>query len=220
VKVDFRFGYRWPIETNEMKNSNNGRTVAAYENYARRYAANVAPPSGSGASALRRLAEMLPSGGHILDIGSGPGWDADFLEGLGLRVHRTDVTRSFRDFQAERGQQVDALDLLTDRIAGTYDGILMLCVLQHFERTELNGVLRKLVDALKDQGAMLLSYPVGEDEAWENTASGDYRVVRWPDAALDERLRLSGFVVVWEHSESGDEGPWRTVLARKTQPAN
>src|SRR5688572_14379453 len=204
VKVDFRFGYRWPIETNEMKNSNNGRTVAAYENYARRYAANVAPPSGSGASALRRLAEMLPYGGHILDIGSGPGWDADFLEGLGLRVHRTDVTQSFRDFQAERGQQVDALDVLTDRIAGTYDGILMLCVLQHFERTELDGVLDKLVNALRNDGAMLLSHPVGQDEIWEHRASGDYGVVGWSSHALVERSRLAGFLGTGAKSEAGD----------------
>jgi 2-polyprenyl-3-methyl-5-hydroxy-6-metoxy-1,4-benzoquinol methylase len=214
--VDSLFGYHCQIENIDVKNCNNDRTVAAYENYARRYAANVSPqPSESGASALRRLAAVLPSGGHVLDIGSGPGWDADFLEGLGVRVHRTDVTKSFRDFQAERGQQVDALDVLTDEIAETYDGILMLCVLQHFERTELDGVLHKLVNALRDRGAVLLSHPVGQDEFWEHTASGDYRVVRWSSAALDERLRRSGFVVTWDKSEDSDEGPWRTVLARK-----
>lgn len=217
MKVDCHFGYRWPIENNDVKNSNNGRTVAAYENYARRYAANVSPqPSESGASALRRLVDMLPSGGHVLDIGSGPGWDADFLEGLGVRIHRTDVTQSFRDFQAERGQQVEALDVLTDEIVQSYEGILMLCVLQHFERTELDGVLHKLANALKGEGAMLLSHPVGEDDFWEHSASGDYRVVRWSSAALDERLRRAGFVVTWDKSEDGDEGPWRTVLVRKT----
>ena len=200
-----------------MKNSNNGRTVAAYENYARRYAANVSPqPSQLGASALQRLANIVRSGGHVLDLGSGPGWDADFLEGLGVRVHRTDATKSFRDFQAERGQKVDALDVLSDEIAGTYDGIVMLCVLQHFERTELNVVLHKLVTALRDEGAMLLSHPVGEDEFWEHTASGDYRVVRWSSAALNERLQSAGFLVAWDDIEDEDEGPWRTVLARKT----
>lgn len=162
------------------------------------------------------MADMLPSGGRVLDIGSGPGWDADFLEGIGVRVHRTDATESFRQFQTERGKQCDALDVLKDQIAESYDGILMLCVLQHFERNELDGVLCKLVKALKSEGAMLLSHPVGEDELWEHTASGDYRVVRWSSAALDERLRRSGFVVAWDQSEDGDEGPWRTVLARKT----
>jgi SAM-dependent methyltransferase len=218
--VDFHFGYHWPTENHHVKNSNNGRTVAAYENYARRYAANVSPqPSESGALALRRLADMLPSGGHALDIGSGPGWDADFLQELGVRLHRTDVTKSFRDFRAERGQRVDALNVLTEQIAETYDGILMLCVLQHFERTELDGVLHKLGNALRDQGAMLLSHPVGAGEFWEHTASGDYRVVKWSSAALDQRLRRSGFVVTWDESEDGDEGPWRTVLARKVSQA-
>jgi SAM-dependent methyltransferase len=199
-----------------MKNVNNGRTVAAYENYARRYAAAVAQtPSDSAAASFRRLVDVLPAGGRVLDIGSGPGWDADFLEGLGLRVHRTDVTAAFREFQAERGHRVDGLDVLVDDIAETYDGILMLCVLQHFERSDLDAVLRKLANALKDEGALLLSYPLGEGEFWEHSSSGDYRVVRWSSAMLDERLQRAGFTVEWDTSDDGEDGPWRTVLARK-----
>lgn len=210
------------LETNEVKNAmpnehaNNGRTVAAYEGYARRYAEVVSPePSDSAAATLRRFADVLPSGGRILDIGSGPGWDADFLEKLGVRVHRTDVTAEFRNFQAERGHQVDALDVLTDEIAETYDGILMLAVLQHFERTDVDAVLRKLVNALKENGALLLSHPVGEDEFWEGS-SGDYRVVRWSRAMLDDRFQRSGLTVLWDKSEEpGNEEVWRSVLARK-----
>jgi 2-polyprenyl-3-methyl-5-hydroxy-6-metoxy-1,4-benzoquinol methylase len=201
-----------------MPNSheNNGRTVAAYEGYARRYAEVVSPePSESAAATLRRFAEMLPAGGRVLDIGSGPGWDADFLETLGVRVHRTDVTAEFRTLQAERGHQVDALDVLTDEIAETYDGILMLAVLQHFERTDVDAVLRKLVNALNENGALLLSHPVGEDEFWEGS-TGAYRVVRWSGAMLDDRLQRAGLTVLWDKCEEpGDHGVWRSVLARK-----
>lgn len=212
------FGFRWRTEHSNVKNANNGRTVAAYEKYARSYAAAVSQqPSESGAASLRRLADTLPAGGRVLEIGSGPGWDADFLEGLGVRVHRTDATAAFREFQAERGHQVDALDVLADEIAETYDGILMLCVLQHFERSELNAVLQKLANALKDGGALLLSYPLGEDELWEHTSSGDYRVVRWSSAMLDDRLQRTGFTVAWDACDSGEDGPWRTVLARKSR---
>jgi SAM-dependent methyltransferase len=199
-----------------MKNVNNGRTVAAYENYARRYAAAVSQqPSESGAESLRRLAAAMPAGGRVLDIGSGPGWDADFLEQAAVRVHRTDVTAAFREFQAERGHQVDALDVLSDEIAETYDGILMLCVLQHFERSEVNAVLRKLLNALNADGALLLSCPLGEGESWEHTSSGDYRVVRWSSALLDDRLHSAGFAIVWDTCDDGEDGPWRTVLARR-----
>ena len=164
---------------------------------------------------MRRLADMLPAGGRVLEIGSGPGWDADFLEGLGVSVHRTDVTVAFRDFQVERGRRADALDVLTDEIAESYDGILMLAVLQHFERTQLDAVLHKLANAMSGEGALLLSHPVGEGEIWEHTAFGDYRVVRWTSAGLDDRLQRAGFTVTWDLCEDGDEGPWRIALARK-----
>ena len=76
-------------------------------------------------------------------------------------------------------------------------------------------VLRKLASALKDEGALLLSYPLGEGESWERTSSGDYRVVRWSSAMLDERLQCSGFIVAWDTFDDGEDGPWRTVLARR-----
>lgn len=194
----------------------NRRTIEGYERCARDYAAEVPrEPSLAAAAALRRLADAIPPGGQVLDIGSGPGWDADFLETLGVRVHRTDVAAAFREFQAERGKRVDPLDLLADDIPGRYHGILMLCVLQHFERTQLDAALRKLAGALSDAGVVLLQYPEGADEFWEHGASGDYRVVRWARDALDGRLALAGFAVEWEAAIDGRDGSWRSVLARK-----
>lgn len=197
--------------------SSNRRTVAAYEKCAHDYAASVSSqPSAATAEALRRFVEALPSAEGVLEIGSGPGWDADFLEALAVPVRRTDVTQAFCDFQALRGRQAEVFDLLTDEIAGRYAGILMLCVLQHFERADIDGVLGKLAQALVADGALLLSYPMGDDEFWEHGESGDYRVVRWSDAGLDERLRRAGFMVGWESRFDGRDGPWRSVLARRT----
>lgn len=197
---------------------NNRRTVAAYEKCAHDYAASVSPqPSAAGSEALRRLAGALPSGDGVLEIGSGPGWDADFLEALGVPVHRTDVARAFCEFQAQRGRRAEVLDLLTDAIEGRYAGVLMLCVLQHFERGDIDGVLRKLAQALVPEGALLLTYPLGEGEFWERGDSGDYRVVLWSDAGLDERLRHAGFAIDWESRFDGRDRPWRNVLARRTR---
>lgn len=194
----------------------NQRTVAGYERCARDYAASVdSTPSPTGAAALRQLAAAVAPGGRVLEIGSGPGWDADFLETLGLDVHRTDVTAAFREFQAERGKRCDPLDLLADEIAGTYDGIVMLCVLQHFERAQLDPALRKLAQALNAGGALLLMYQEGDDDYWEHGDSGDYRVVRWTPDAMDARLAQAGFAVAWASTNDGRDGPWRSVLARR-----
>src|SRR5690242_17385233 len=113
-------------------NDANRRTIEGYEACARDYAAAVDPhPSGVGEAALRRLADGLPRGARALEIGSGPGWDADFLETLGVVVDRTDITAAFRAFQAERGRIVAPLDVVEDALPGPYDAAVALCVLQH-----------------------------------------------------------------------------------------
>ncbi len=64
--------------------SANRRTIDSYERIAREYAKDTAPdPSGAAGfsgEGLRRLVEALPAGGTVLEVGSGPGWNADFVE--------------------------------------------------------------------------------------------------------------------------------------------
>lgn len=117
----------------EDPSGNNRRAVADYQCSVRGYVATVNGRPSASAEALRRLAARVAPGACVLEIGSGPGGDADALEALGIDVHRTDVTAAFCDFQAERGKRCDRLDLLTDRIDARYGGAMMLCVLQHFE---------------------------------------------------------------------------------------
>lgn len=196
--------------------ANNQRTVAGYERAARDYAAETASStSPDGGAALRALADALAPGARVLEIGSGPGWDADFLESLGLDVHRTDAAATFCELQAERGKCCDLLDVLVDPVAGRYDGIAMLAVLQHFERAQLEPVLRKLAQALGVGGTLLLMYPEGDGEHWEGDASGEFRLVRWTPEAMDARLAQAGFAVTWEQTFDGRAGSWRSVLARR-----
>ena len=199
----------------EERSGNNRRAVADYQCSAREYVATVNGRPSASAEALRRLAARVAPGACVLEIGSGPGWDADALEALGIDVHRTDVTAAFCDFQAERGKRCDRLDLLSDRIDVRYGGAMMLCVLQHFERSQLKGALRKLAGALDAGGPLLLMYPEGDDEYQEHGAAGDYLVVRWTPAAFDAHLARAGFEVAWQHTIDGRGGSWRTVLAQR-----
>jgi hypothetical protein len=194
---------------------NNRRTVADYERSAREYVATVDGRPSAGAEALRRLAAAVKPGTRVLEIGSGPGWDADALEALDIEVHRTDAAAAFCDFQAERGKHCDRLDLLSDRIDRRYGGAMMLCVLQHFSRAQLGGVLRKLAGALDAGGPLLLMYPEGDDENLEHGTAGDYQVVRWTPPAFDAHLAQAGFTVAWEHTIDGRGGTWRIVLAQR-----
>lgn len=199
----------------EAPHANNSRTVADYERTVRDYVETVDGRASASEEALRRLAAAVKQGTRVLEIGSGPGWDADRLEALGVEVHRTDAASAFCDFQAERGKHCDRLDLLSDPIDGRYGGVMMLCVLQHFERTQLDGALTRLARALEAGGPMLLMYPEGEADQWEHGTAGDYRVVRWLPAAFDARLAQAGLAGIWETTMQGRGGAWRTLLARK-----
>ena len=56
----------------------NRETLDSYDQIARDYAASTrGTRTGAVAEALDRLLAHLPAGGTLLDLGSGPGWDAD-----------------------------------------------------------------------------------------------------------------------------------------------
>ncbi len=198
----------------------NHRTVESYERIARDYADDTAPgPSGGSdvtVEAFRRLRAIVPSGGTVLEVGSGPGWDADALESHGLDVRRTDITTAFIGLQAARGKHVERLDVTTDHLGGPYDAVLALAVLQHVERPQLPAVLSRVAGALGPGGVFLASVRVGDGEQWEVGDSGNpYFTVQWLEPDLCDLLEDAGFALEWRAAgEDSEESQWLTVLAR------
>lgn len=199
--------------------SSNRRTIQSYERSARKYADAVSPrPSGVGEEGLRRMVDIVRPGGSVLEVGSGPGWDADYVESLGVKVRRTDVTQAFREFQAERGRPVEPLDLLGDDLRGPWDGVMALFVLLHIDRDLTDSVLDKVAAALRPEGAFLVSVREGDGELWEvGEDSGEYHVVLWNHDELTARLERAGLPVDWSARTVDSDGSWLTLLARKAR---
>jgi SAM-dependent methyltransferase len=191
----------------------NARTVLAYEGYARTYAERTAgTPEGVTQEALERLVRAVGPKAAILEVGSGPGWDADYVESLGPVVTRTDAAQTFVDFQAERGRKVARLDLLADVLGGPYDGIMAMCVIQHIDRELVPGIFAKIAAALRPGGTFLFSVPEGEGDRWEGKAK-NYHVVPWTAASIQAPLGDAGFRIEWIGRAVHSEGPWVTFLA-------
>lgn len=188
----------------------NRTTIDSYETYADRYDASVAQiPSAQDQDNLRRFARIAGFGARVLEVGSGPGRDADFLETLGVKVRRTDATRRFLEIQAARGKKGEYLNLITDDLGGPYDGFVALCVLIHVPRIQIDDVLAKITKALRPGGAFLVSLRNGEGET-----SGKYHTVYWTRDAFAERIKRAGLEVVWdEFSLCTDGDEWNTFLA-------
>jgi len=191
----------------------NKRTVAAYEGYARNYALCCGPePSAPVEEAMRRLVSVVPRAGIVLEVGSGTGHEADYLESLGLSVRRTDATRAFIEIQAERGRTAHLLNVITDDLGGPYDAVMGLCVLIHVHRDQLPDVVAKIHDALTPAGSVLISMREGTG----TEISGPWFTELWRDEPLRRVLEGASLRVVWDSFHiDGDGDRWLTYLASR-----
>lgn len=189
------------------------RTIESYEEFADEYEGLGSPfPPPNVEAALRRVAEIIPTDGNVLEIGSGPGWEADFIETLGVSVRRTDATRRFLELQAARGKHAELLNVITDNLGGPYDAVVALCVLIHVPRDEIDHVLMKIAGALRASGVFLVSMREGDGET-----SGSYHTVYWRRNDFAARIEAAGFVIEWEeHSVDCDNDAWITFRARRS----
>ena len=192
------------------------RTIRYYAHSAGEYSRSVSPrPPRSVAATLRRIVKHVPPGGLILEVGSGPGRDADFVESLGVTVRRTDATRAFLNAQRARGRHVERLNVLTDPLGGPYDAILAICVLIHIERTQTDRVLGKIWKALRPGGALLAAVWEGKGEK-----AGDYHMTYWSRAAFAASLAAAGLSVEWDSRRVDSDGDvCLTFLARRERGA-
>ena len=188
------------------------RTIASYEASAREYNAIVAghrPPEIE--DALRRMMQLVPAGGMVLEIGSGSGQDADFIESLGGIVRRTDAAQAFLDLQAERGKKGELLNVVTDALGGPYSAILAMAVLIHVDREQVAPVLRKVFDALEPGGVFLAGMRIGEGET-----NGDYQTVYWAKDRFADELAAAGLRMQWDTQWIGREDvTWVSFLASR-----
>lgn len=196
------------IPASVLKNMD--RTIRSYDGFAREYNAIVADhPPPEIEDALRHMMQCVPAGGTVLEIGSGSGRDADFVESLGGIVKRTDAAQAFLDLQAERGKKGELLNVVTDALGGPYSAILAMAVLIHVDRALVAPVLRKVFDALEPGGVFLAGMRIGEGET-----NGDYQTVYWAKDRFAEALAAVGLRLQWDRQWIGREDvTWVSFLA-------
>lgn len=192
-------------------------TVASYEACAADYARSTAPTPGSDdRCAVRHFLEALPIVGRVLEVGSGPGWDADWLEDRGVDVRRTDAAAAFVAMQRARGASAELLDVVTDDLGGSYVGVIALYVFQHIDRPRLPEVLAKISCALVDGGNFLLTLREGRGDTIERgNSGGSYYVTKWEKPDIEAILDHLGFRERWSRSSEDSEGRWLTILTSK-----
>lgn len=130
----------------------------------------------------------------VLELGSGAGEDANYIESLGFKVLRTDAAEGFVELQQSKGHEAMVLDLLNDPIAESYSAVYANAVLLHFDRDQAKAVLKKVYDALEDDGVFLFSVKEGEGEEWSDAKLGSDRYFcYWQQEDITRLTKEAGF---------------------------
>jgi len=188
-------------------------TLAAYQSRVQEYLRGTARRGPELTAYLDRFADLTRPG-PVLEIGSGPGWDADYLESRGVRVIRTDATPAFVGLLRAAGHDARLLDARTDPLDGPHQGILANAVLLHLSRDQFGDVLRRARTATAAGGVLGFTLKEGDGSAWSDHKLGVPRhFTYWREPAVRAALRRAGWPDVSVSHVASREN-WLYVLAR------
>ncbi len=155
----------------------------------------------------------------VLELGSGPGLDADFFESRGLSVLRTDATPAFLDRLRAQGHRAELLDVLLEELGGPYDLVFANAVLLHLPPEQLAAVLSKIRRAVPLDGIFAFTVKEGDGEAWSTDKLELPRYFAyWREPALRVMLAETGWNVFSLDHIQGRVEDWLYVICRPSPP--
>ena len=167
-----------------------------------------------------RFRKMLPVGSRILDFGCGSGRDTKYFLEKGYQVASTDgsaeLCRLAGSFTGIKVKEMLFQEL--DEI-GVYDGIWACSSILHLPKQELLPVIRKMCDALKDNGVIYTSFKYGDFEGERN---GRY-FTDFTEDTFDKFIKVIQELTIEEEWITSDVRPgrgeekWLNLILRKIQ---
>jgi hypothetical protein len=215
-KPDFDYiGPRFRLVTTSVENSESQKiTLDTYNRNAQKYVELTKPidDNPNAKSWLDFLSTLINTKTPMLEIGSGSGVCADYLESLNFMVDRTDAVDSFIEYQKSLGKSMEVLNILNNAANKKYDFILANAVLHHFNSDDLHIVLGNIRESLNNDGFLAFSVNVGEGEEFTNEKMDAPRYYKyWTKEALEPVLTKSRLVIV----DFQETGRWMRMVVKK-----
>jgi SAM-dependent methyltransferase len=194
-------------------------TIAAYNRHIDQYiAASDTTPAPEVVEWITRTLHVAAKTPHVLELGSGHGVDAEYLEQTGATVVRTDGAQAFVDRLRQLGHDARVLDITRDPIAhDTFDVVYANAVLLHLTREQTRTLIARVRNALRPDGVFAFSVKEGEGAGWSDEKLDAPRYFTYWNAtdlrALCVTAGFSDVQIVRTH-ESGRGLMWLRVIAR------
>ena len=167
-----------------------------------------------------RFRKMLPVGSRILDFGCGSGRDTKYFLEKGYQVEATDGSSELCKLaSAFTGIEVKEMIFQDLDASGKYEGIWACSSILHLSKKELLPVIRKMCDALKDNGVIYTSFKYGDFEGERN---GRY-FTDFTEDTFDKFIKEIPELTIEEEWITSDVRPgrgeekWLNLILRKIQ---
>ncbi len=149
-----------------MRNDHVAKTIAVYDMMAEKYAKKL--NDYAPLPERERFISLLPNHAHILDVGCGPGRDADYFTANGSSVTGVDFSEKLLEIARLRVPQAIFYkqDFRSLRFSKqSFDGIWACASLLHLKRHEVPIVLNNFFQLLKSGGILFIMVKEGSGEA-------------------------------------------------------
>lgn len=190
------------------------QTIEIYDAKAADYAKLVT--SDAPSRHLRAFMDALPKGGHLLDLGCGPGNAAASMRDAGFRVTAIDASPRMVELGADRYGLDITLGTFDDVTqTAQYDGIWASFSLLHAPRADIPRHLSAIHTALKPHGIFVIGVKTGTGTERDSLGR---QYTYFEPAELDSLLRAAGFTPI-SSATGSDKGlsgyisPWIIVTA-------
>ena len=155
----------------------------------------------------------------LLEIGCGPGQDAQFFQAQGFKVLAVDNTPMMVQLTAEKGipaQVLDCYDL--DEINERFDAVYTMNCLLHIPKRDFDQVLRLISDRLNESGLMYLGIWGNQnfEGIWEKDRYAPKRFFSfWKTEALLEVLQRYFRLEYYRRLEPHEGRVFNSFIVRK-----
>lgn len=154
---------------------------------------------------------------HILDAGCGSGRDAKVFLDAGYQVTALDASRQICE-EAKKliKQEVYCIKFEELQFQDEFDGIWACASLLHISFAEIRGVLKRLRNALREDGILYASFKYGEGIRMDK----DRLFFNYEETTLNNLMVNNGFLIediflTQDVRESRKGEQWINVLAKK-----
>lgn len=155
---------------------------------------------------LPKLLDKYLKGDTVLEIGSGPGALAAFLQKKGYEMTCIEPSNVLAERARQKGLKVQAVTFQNFESEERFDCTMAFSSLIHIPKKDLPAQISKIARLLNPQGLFFVSFLEGEEEGFEDpTKSGKVRFfAKWNETALNS-LTKSDFQLLESHKISNQK---------------